>query len=243
MWGPRWSTPKPLALARGSITDTDGSVTRASPDRLDSLAEGIVEAAQQRRPRSVRSVAPVPASAEALAEIRASDDARLIELSRAAHLPALAAAAREELARRIAVARAEAEGLENDRLRWAWEAAWQSKAPNAWTLTKALESVAADRGAKNPHDLLNQPRATPVEVRREQLAYEVERTIAEARALMQRARAFVRERSAFEELLPRESGIRSAHTSAADLEGEYLPQAREALAYARGLPRKGSEST
>ena len=217
----------------------------ASVPLADRTREGLLRAVQvvaELRARLARPAAPAPppapVSAEALADIQASGDARLIELSRYKHLPALAAAAGEELTRRIAAAKAEAEGLENDRLRWAWEAAWKSKAPNAWTLTKALESIGADRGAKNPHDLLNQPRATPVEVRREQLAVEVERTIAEARALMQGARAFTLERSAFEELLPRESGIRSAYTSSADLEADYLPQAREALAYARGLPRR-----
>ena len=93
--------------------------------------------------------------------------------------------------------------------------------------------MGAARGAKNPHDLPNIAPMTPVEVRKASLVEAVERTIAEARASLAEARAFVRERSHFEDLLPRESGIRSAHTSASDLE-------REALAYAQSLPRKST---
>jgi len=187
-----------------------------------------------------RLAAQPTASPEAMTEVATLPDARLIELARAAHLPALAAAANAELGRRIEAARATYATLENDRLRWAWEAAYRSTSPQAWSDLKALEAVGAARGAKNPHDLPNIAPMTPVEVRKASLVEAVERTIAEARASLAEARAFVRERSRFEDLLPRESGIRSAHTSASDLEREYLPMAREALAYAQSLTRNSA---
>lgn len=204
----------------------------ATPQELQRVV-GLLDVLRN----SIAAREQAPKHGWTLEEVAAATDERLVEYTRNERLPDLAAAAQAELNRRIDAHRARVSTLDNTALRWAWNDVYAAKPPNVFALRKALEDEGHARGASNADDL--PPDAAPltqVEREREALVREIGDTIDAGHAVMAGARAFVRERAHFEELLPRGNHA-NIHQLKADLL-RMLGEAREALAYAQSLPRK-----